>query len=86
MRKCMVVLALVVLAGAVAGCDPAQQRQWTTRASIVELQIINNSEFMDDALRIEASRLEALGTARVLCYEKWGVQLKTTLDELKDQD
>jgi len=84
MKKYLVVLALVVLAGVLVGCDPAQQRQWTERASIIELQILNNSEFMDEALRIDDASLAALGVARVRCYEAWGVQLKTALDNLQD--
>jgi len=83
MRWVTWIVVAALAAVAVCGCDPAQTRVWTVRASVVETGLINNSEFMDQAQRLSADQVEALGTARVLVYEKYAEQLKAALEGLK---
>jgi len=64
---------LAVLAGLLAaGCDPAQMREWSKQGSIVELSLINGSQFMPAETRLSDDQVSDLGAARVDWYAFYG--------------
>jgi len=76
---------LAALAGLLAaGCDPAQMREWTKQASIVELGLINGSQFMPADTRLSADQVSDLGAARADWYAFYGNAGKEVVDSLKE--
>ena len=68
------------------GCDPAQTRTWTVQASVVEIGLIAHCEFWPaEVAALTPEQVQALGSARVSLYEKYGQAVKEGIEGLKDQ-
>jgi len=84
MKRVLLVGLLAAVAAVSVGCESAQTREWTVKASIVETRIIAGSPLWPEGVpRMNDETMDAFGTTRVLVYEAYGQQMKDAIEGLK---
>jgi len=85
MKRILIIGLLAAFVGAAIGCDEAQRKEWTIKASIIETRLVAGSPLWPENVpRMSEEEMDAFGMTRVLVYEVYGAQLKAAVEGLKD--